>query len=633
MRSAKPVIWLLILVTAYSLAHLFWYWQTPLGQIPALDGQENLFLADSISDGSLEAEPFYRAILYPAILAAIPIHWMLLGIGCHIVNTILAVKLSRKQWNNRIGELITGGLVGFNPVLLHFAFDPLDITLSISLFLAAVNLATPASSERHDRPTNSYRYLASGFALALAALARPHFFATLMPACLAAVGFIALRPKYRKSASAFLLAAIIPLLVFGALQKVRNGSFAILPTQGGYNLWASNRPGANGLYLKQTLNFHYIGEHKNPTRLESEELYRRETGAVGNSQERSAYWKSKAVEHIFANSIDWTKLMGFKVYAWFNNNEQYNNKTYSFHKYLSPWIRYNSIGWGLLLSLATVSLTILFRNNRVRLLGGLGLFACYSGAALLYMASARFRLPMVPLLAIAAGGIPIVVTQWRSIKSPERSLAGIVVAIIAILTFSQFGSIASKDTIQQDTMLLAGTASRAGRDLEAYNWAEQTLELNDSRQDARRLRLLSYYNLVTIGLEAPTEKSWSDFESDLDKIELDDPYIRFAKGVCLWNLDQRDQASLVWKQTFEAHSWSAASSLAALIYTNADLPKQLPPYPKGSTSADPLLVFALNQAKASKLKQQTSFPFKSTPEFDQTIERSLSRALPGPFSF
>jgi hypothetical protein len=103
MRSAKPVIWLLILVTAYSLAHLFWYWQTPLGQIPALDGQENLFLADSISDGSLEAEPFYRAILYPAILAAIPIHWMLLGIGCHIVNTILAVKLSRKQWNNRIG--------------------------------------------------------------------------------------------------------------------------------------------------------------------------------------------------------------------------------------------------------------------------------------------------------------------------------------------------------------------------------------------------------------------------------------------------------------------------------------------------------------------------------------------------
>ncbi|MGK0239145.1 MAG: hypothetical protein ACI92G_002620 [Candidatus Pelagisphaera sp.] len=631
MRSAKPVIWLLILVTAYSLAHLFWYWQTPLGQLPALDGQENLLLANSISDGSLETEPFYRAILYPSILAAIPIHWMLLGLGCHIVNTILAVRLCRKLWNNRIGELITGGLVGFNPVLLHFAFDPLDITLSISLFLGAVNLVTPASSEDSDRPTNAIRFLASGLALALAALARPHFFGVLMPACLVAAGFIALRPTYRKPASTFLLAAIIPLLAFGAIQKARSGSFAILPTQGGYNLWASNRPGANGLYLKQTLNFHYIGEHKNPTRLESEELYRRETGAEGTSQERSAYWKSKAVEHIFANPIDWTKLMSFKVYAWLNNNEQYNNKTYSFHKALSPWIRYNPIGWGLLLFLAAVSFTILLRNNRTLLLSGLGLFACYSGAALLYMASARFRLPMVPLLAIMAGGIPIVTTQWRSIKNTQQSLTGIVLAAIALLAFSQFGTIASKDTIQQDTMLLADTASRAGRDLQAYNWADQTLDLNDSRQDARRLRLLSYYNLVSIGLEAPTEKSWSDFESDLDKIELDDPYIRFAKGVCLWNLGERDQASLIWKQNFETHSWNAASSLAALIYTNADLPEELPPYPKASTTADPLLVFALNQSKASKLKQQTSFPFKGTPEFEQLIERSLSRALPGSF--
>ena len=113
---------------------------------------------------------------------------MLLGLGCHIANTILAIRLSRKLWNNRIGELITGGLVGFNPVLLHFAFDPLDITLSISLFLGAVNLVMPASSEGLDRPTKAIRFLASGLALTLAAFARPHFFAALMSACLVAVG-------------------------------------------------------------------------------------------------------------------------------------------------------------------------------------------------------------------------------------------------------------------------------------------------------------------------------------------------------------------------------------------------------------------------------------------------------------
>ncbi len=114
-RSAKPAFWLLLFAFVYAMGHMLWYWQTPLGQNPTLDGQENLILAYQIANGSLAKEPFYRAMLYPALLAILPIHWMLLGILCHLANTLLAMRLSSRVWKNARSALVTGALVGFNP--------------------------------------------------------------------------------------------------------------------------------------------------------------------------------------------------------------------------------------------------------------------------------------------------------------------------------------------------------------------------------------------------------------------------------------------------------------------------------------------------------------------------------------
>lgn len=390
MRASKPAIWLFIAIAVYSLGQLLWYWQTPLGQMPVLDGQENLIIADTLADGSLEREPFFRAILYPAILALLPVHWMPLGLLYHLANAGLAYRIARKLWTNRIGAAVTAGLVGFNPVMLHFAFDPLDTLFSISLFLVALNLAAPDPS--NPKPFEAKRYFWAGLAIALATLARPHFLALLLPAVLYASYLAIARANYRNAAASFALASVFPLIAFGVYQKIRNDSFAILPTQGAYNLWANNRPGANGLYLTQSLNFHYVGDHQNPTKLESAALYMQETGSAGTIEERGAYWRSKAIDHILENPTDWFSLMGFKLYAWLNNVEQYNNKTYAFHKELSPWLRYNPIGWGLLLLGAAFALPALLSQNRSRAIAGLSIVALYSGAALLYMASSRLRM-------------------------------------------------------------------------------------------------------------------------------------------------------------------------------------------------------------------------------------------------
>jgi len=626
MRLEKPQIWLLILVTTYVLGHALWYWQTPMGQFPVLDGLENLNLAKRIASGTLASEPFYRAMLYPALLAILPVHWMALGIICHLANTLLSMQLSNRIWDQPWAALITVVLVGFNPVLIHFALDPLDITLATTFLLLGLTFSIPVRGKSLPDIRSA---ATAGLFFTLAALTRPHFFAILIPALTIATAAGFFLGKQRATLAAFTVAAVVPIIAFGFVQKVHSGAFRVLPTQGSYSLWVSNNANANGLYYKQSLNFHYTSEHENPARLESERLFLKETGEAGTVDKRSDFWRSKTFDHITNDLSSWVQLTAFKIYAWVNNFEQYNNKTYSFHKNLSPYLRYNAIGWGLLLTLSSLALFLAInRGDRHALVTLLAILGLYSAGALLYMASARFRLPLVPLLAIFAGGVPVALASWKT--ASRRLRMGSVAATIGIATlaFSSGGSVASTETFQQDTMLLADASSRAGRDLDAFNWAEATLAFNPARQDAKRLRILSFYNLVATGQEGSTGKSWHDFREDLQRTTLRDPYIDFVKGIAHWSYHQPDAARKIWKDTFEKHAWDASSSLAALIYTDSPIDFSIPNYPAQQRQPNPLLTFALNRAGQDGLRDRIGFPFALSPDSVPSIAKSMNRVLP-----
>ncbi len=198
---------------------------------------------------------------------------------------------------------------------------------------------------------------------------------------------------------------------------------------------------------------------------------------------------------------------------------------------------------------------------------GFGIAILYTFGSIIYMASARFRLPLAPLLAIVAGGAPLLWVQWGSIAMNRKIKSFAATAVCIAIAYSQFGSVASTNTIQQDTMLLADTSARLGRDLDAHNWANRTLELNANRQDARRLRLLSFYNLEATGESESTKMSWHDFAEDLETISIQDPFCDYVKGVAHWNYGNRARATQIWNDNFKRYHWDASSSLAALIYT------------------------------------------------------------------
>ena len=626
---------LLLLTALYAAGHFLWYYPTPLGQSPALDGQENLIIAAQIRAGSLPAEPFFRAMLYPALLAILPVSPMLLGYCCHLLNAFLAYRLGLAFWQSSKSAALTGALVGLNPVLLHFATDPLDITLATSCFLGAALLALQAcQAARNEGPSQraqAVRFAGAGLLLALAALARPHFFAVLIPAVAALSLATALRRIRWTRGLLFASGALAPILAYGLVQVSVSGQFAILPWQGPYNLWISNKPGANGLYYQQSLNFHYTGEHENPNRLESIELFRQATGHEGSIDERGDYWREQTKTAIAQDPVRWLKLMAFKGYAYLNTFEQYNNKTYSFHKELSPALRYNPISWGLLLVAATLGTFALRREQRGPAIA-LGLaFACFAAGVLIYMASGRFRLPMVPLLALLAGGLPSLLVQWKTLSKGIQAAALAALLLSGGLTFSRFAGVHSDRTAIQDRLLLADAAARLGRDAEAIHWAQEALEHDPQRQSAQRILLISRYNEIASAASEPTPELWRPLASLAGAIQLQDPQLLFVKGVAFWNTQQPQAAYENWNLALQQFGLQASSSLAALHYTSrapeaAQAAQELAPHL--DHNSHPLLAFAVLDSLPPEQQAPLAAQLGLPPDRLENLRRLMRRILP-----
>ncbi len=631
-NTKLPKIALLLAVVAlYSLAHLTWYLDTPLGIKPVLDGQENLILSQQIQDGTLAREPFYRAMLYPALLAVLPIGHSLLGLICHLANTALGAILARRFWKDERAGIIAGALIGLNPVLLHFAFDPLDTTLSITLFLVTLSALQKAFHLGSADKRSAFLFAAAGASISLASLARPHFLLSL--AVLAALLLLATfkRKLSKTHLASYSAACVIPILAFGFVQKSWSGSFQILPWQGAYNLWISNNPQANGLYYQQSISFHHRGEHQNPNRMEAALLYEQEHGAPGSISEQTAYWRSRTLQHIANEPLSWLKLEAFKLYASFNSFEQYNNKTYAFHKQLSPWLRYNPISWGLLLVLTTFSLTVLWRQKRSELLPGFAIAASLLAGLMIYMTSARFRLPLVPLAAILASGLPLALAAIRKSSPRLRRNALIVTAAACAIAFTRFAGVASERTFPQDALLLADAAARIGDDQTAIKWSNYVLDKEPLQQQGLRLRLISRYNQIASGASSGTENEWRELQTDAAALKLQDELLSFIRGVVLWNLQQKDAAVSEWQSGYATYGPQASTCLAALLLTDSPMPSVTLPSPLESYLAEGkrwILAYALAAHSDVDARQNLLANLPLSPEAYDSIGKSIARILP-----
>jgi 4-amino-4-deoxy-L-arabinose transferase-like glycosyltransferase len=476
----------------YALGHLNWYLGTPLGRVPVLDERENIDLANAIAGGALPAVPFYRAPGYALALACL--RWagvtagglfpaaLLLGAVLHGINAALVASIARRPFGDR-GALFAGVLFALDPVLVHFATQALDATLSLTLFLGGLFFFAGAVAA----PARTRAWAGAGFLWAAATLVRPNFLLVwvVVPASAA---FQLGPPRMRLR---ILGSALAGILLFGAASAWQwnvSGVAGFLPWQGPYNLWAANRPGANGRYYTQHVSLPPELARANPARAESILLYAEEThGQAPAITAMNAHWRQRFADEVLSHPLRWGALMARKAYALLNNWEQYNNKTFAFHKARSPWLRWNPICWGLLLVLGVAGAARLSADSP-RLAGaGAVVWAACAASILLFFVSARFRLPLAALSAVLAGGALASPGFWRHWPARRRAALAASVALAGAVSFSRFGGVQDPSTFVQDHVLLARAAFTVGDDPTAEREAVEALKLQPWHPDARAI--------------------------------------------------------------------------------------------------------------------------------------------------
>jgi 4-amino-4-deoxy-L-arabinose transferase-like glycosyltransferase len=476
----------------YALGHLDWYLGTPLGRVPVLDERENLDLSAAILGGSLPREPFYRAPGYALALAGI--RWMgvpaaglfpaalLLGAVLHALNAALVARIAGRWFGNR-AALLGGLLFALDPVLVHYATQALDNTLALTLFLAGLNLLVAAALAPH----RARLWAGAGISWAAATLVRPSYLLpwALVPA-LAAFPDGPWRARLRILGAAS--AGIVLFAAASAWQWRACGVAGFLPWQGSYNLWAANRPGANGRYYTQRMSLPPSLARENPARAESVILYELETGdRSADIAAMGAHWRARFLDEVSSHPARWAALLARKAYALLNNWEQYNNKTFAFHKALSPWLRWNPICWGFLLVLAVAGAARLGSESRRAAWTLAAVSASCAAGILLFFASARFRLPLAAICAALAGGALDSPAFWRGWPAAGRASLAAAVALAGLAAFSNLGGIQDRSTFVQDHVLLARAAFTVGDDATALSEATEALKMQPWHPDAKAI--------------------------------------------------------------------------------------------------------------------------------------------------
>lgn len=610
MSRTRTVSRVRIYLSAAAVVYVVFFGLTfladPLGQAPVLDARENLAWAQLIREGGLPEDPLYRALLYPLVLswfpaASLPAAASVFGLMLHLCSAVLVGLIARRLWRYDTAAWLAGLLYAVYPVALYFAGQVLDITLATTLFLGGVylllnrrgatcdaragsvpgprraSLLRQAQSLRQVTPLRGYAVpLVGGILGGLAVLARPNFLPAVL--CFPVVLLFAKSRPWKASLS--VACGIALMLALQGLVNLRlSGEFRLLPWQGAYNLYAANREGANGKYYTQRLAFDDVPAGANTTRMESEIYYRYATKdeAPMTVDAMNAFWRKKLVESIAEDPARWLGLMARKSFYVFNNWEQYNNLTYAYHKARWPLLAWNPLGWGVLLLVACAGLVVGYRESSRTAFYGLALLGlAHAAGLLLFFVSARFRLPLAPLLCVAAGGCAFWPQHAFSPRQKGYLLAGL--AGLALLSFGNWFHAKDRATYIQDELLLAVASSQAGEDAQALDLARAVLAREPDRAEAQRLEVTSLFNLWLVDGES---FYWLELGESLQATESEGAAVAFIRGVYHWRELQPDEALATWQSAVDQYGAKAQSSLDALQAVG-----RLPSEPPGAPAVE-----------------------------------------------
>ncbi len=493
---------LLALACALRVAHVLASRASPLFDAPQMDALYHVEWARAFAAGErFQTPPFFRAPLYPWLLGSelwlfgdsllIPrLVQALLGTAA----TLCVYLCARRAFGLR-AAWIAGLLWACNWVGIFFDGELLLETLAVPLYLLGLWLALGLADQPHPR-----RAFVVGAVFGLSALVRPNVL-LFMPV-LALWLFVRARAQHgRPILATALLAAgtLLPILPITLYNTVAGHDFVLIASQAGVNLWIGNNPASDGssAVVPGTREDWWGGYRDAIAQAERAE------GRSLKPSEVSQHFAHRALDFARTQPRAWLRLLVHKARLFTWNAELGNNEEPRFlFERFSPLAPLTALGFAWLFALGILGLAGSWRTAWKHL-PLWGFLATYSASIVVYFVNARFRLPILPCLAIYAGAA----VAWMTDSVHARRWPQLALGLAATLGLALF-SLHVPASVEQRSrsnghVMLGKASAQAGQWTAAAAELQRAVEIDPANWQARRALAASQRQLGDVrGAEA-----------------------------------------------------------------------------------------------------------------------------------
>lgn len=396
---------------------------------PTVDALYHHLMAVSIADGALTAsEPFFRAPFYSYFLGFI--YWITsdsIGAARFIQLVIgtatapLVFLISREACSRRVA-LIASAMVLLCQDLVYFETELLLESILVTLILLSFYTMLKFIKTGHMAAL-----LTSALTAGFAVITRPNAIVLLIPLIWLVWTASNKRPSVRRGRALAVLAvtSLIPLSLVLAHNLTRTQPAFTLATQGGVNFYIGNNEAADGVSAVMPGELGFNWQYQDVAFL-AEQSRRREL----TPSEVSSYYYSRGVSEIAETPGRWIKLLVKKAYLLFSGEDISNNRNLSYFKGQFFVLKLLPLGMWFLGPLGVISLVFWRRSSGP--LRAMQIFVLlYAATFILFFVNSRFRLPLLPPLAIMAASS--LVYCWDLIRSRNWTPALFTIMITAVL--------------------------------------------------------------------------------------------------------------------------------------------------------------------------------------------------------
>lgn len=457
-RETLPVLaGLFGLALAVRLLHLAALWRSPFSPsvyLPIDAEQQHVWAIDWLHGSWPPHTAFERPPLFTGFLAALyalagprPLAVLLLQALLGAAGCLLVHGIARELFDDRRVARLAALATALCGTLVYFDAQLLSASLDVFLGLALLRLLLLAG-----RRGGAALWIAAGLAAGLSALNRG---GVLLFAPFAL--FWAARPAWRGpgaprrggfgAAAAFAAALALVLLpvgwhnarydrpaedtsVAGGLRRLASGGFVLVASNAGINF-----------YLGNHRSLRELNRVDHPDHMAVYDRIRLEAVDAGITSfaEANRYMVRETLAHAARWPGDWLALMGIKLAELLNGTEIARNTSLYADRQYSPllaalmWRAGLALPSGLLIPFGLAGIALARRDWRRHFLvwSALGSQAVF---VLAFFVTARYRLPMLPLLSVyaASAGIALFDAWRRGPRASAERLTGVLALLLVL---------------------------------------------------------------------------------------------------------------------------------------------------------------------------------------------------------